>query len=79
MGKYFNRTFSVLDVMTEQDKSIDEAKTLSEFRAVMDSANFFNMRQIAINTAIIADVLDRLSTDHKDMSIDDLLKMIGDN
>lgn len=79
MGKYFNRTSSILDVLTEQDKSIDEAKTLSEIRAVMDSANYFNLRQIAINTAIIADVLDRISTDHKDMSVDDLLKMIGDN
>ena len=79
MGKYFNRTSSILDVMTEQDKSIDEAKTLSEIHAFMDSANYFNLRQIAINTAIIADVLDRISTDRKDMSIDDLLKMIGDN
>lgn len=79
MAKYLNRTASTLDVLTEQDKSIDEAKTFSEIRAVMDSANYFNLRQIAINTAIIADVLDRISTDRKDISIDDLFKILGDN
>lgn len=79
MGKYFNRTSSILNVLTDQDKSIDEAKTLSEIRAVMDSANYFNLRQIAINTAIIADVLDRICTDHKDMSVDDLIPRLGDN
>lgn len=79
MSKYFNRVSSILDVFAEQDKAMDETQTWSDVKAVLSSANYFNLRQIAINTAIIADVLDKISTDRKDMSIDDLLKMIGDN
>ena len=79
MGKYFNRLSTVIDVINEQDKAVSESKTLTEAEVAMKTANFFNLRVIAINTAIIADVLDRISTDHKDMSVDDLLKMIGDN
>lgn len=79
MAKYFNRLSSVLEVMTEQDKSMDEAMTLTDVDVTMKTANYFNLRLIAVNTAIIADVLDRISTDRTDLSIDDLLKMIGDN
>lgn len=79
MGKYFNRLSTVIDVINEQDKAISESKTITEAEVAMKTANFFNLRVIAINTAIIADVLDRISTDRKDMSVDDLLKMIGEN
>jgi len=79
MAKYFDRLSSVLDVMREQDRAVDESTTLAEVKATMETANYFNIRLLAINTAIIADVLDRISTDRTDLSIDDLLKMIGDN
>ncbi len=79
MAKYFNRLDSVLNVLVEQDKAVNESKTLRDAEIAMKTANYFNLRVIAINTAIIADVLDRISTDHKDLSVDDLLKMIGDD
>ena len=79
MAKYFDRLSSVLDVMREQDRAVDESTTLDEVKATMETANYFNIRLLAVNTAIIADVLDRISTDRTDLSIDDLLKMIGDN
>lgn len=78
MGKYFNRLSTVIDVINEQDKAITESKTLTEAKTAIETANFFNLRTIAINTAIIADVLDRISTDRKDTAIDDLIKMIED-
>ena len=79
MAKYFNRLDSVLNVLVEQDKAVNESKTFRDAEIAMKTANYFNLRVIAINTAIIADVLDRISTDHKDLSVDDLLKMIGDD
>ena len=79
MAKYFNRLSSVIDILREQDSCLDDAVTLEEVKTVLNTANFYNLRVIAINTAIIADVLDRISTDRTDLPIDDLLKIIGDN
>lgn len=78
MAKYFDRLSSVLEAMKEQDRAVDESTTLAEVKKTMETANYFNIRLLTINTAIIADVLDRISTDRTDLSIDDLIKMIGD-
>lgn len=55
----FNRVDKLIDELKDMDKAIDEACTTIQIDSAMESANHFLLRHIAINTAIIADFIDR--------------------
>ena len=55
----FNRLDKLIDELKDMDKAIDEAVTPIQIDNAMESANHFLLRHIAINTAIIADFIDR--------------------
>lgn len=56
---HFNRVDKLIDEIKDIDKVIDEAMTPVRIDSAMESANHFLLRHIAINTAIIADFIDR--------------------
>lgn len=57
--KTFNRVDQIIDVLKDMDKAMDEAITPAAIDNVLESGNHFLLRHIAINTAIIADFIDR--------------------
>lgn len=57
--KTFNRVDKLIDDIKDMDKAIDESFTPTAIDSALESANHFLLRHIAINTAIIADFIDR--------------------
>ncbi len=57
--KTFNRVEKLIDDLKDMDNAIDKAFTPTAIDNALDSANHYLLRHIAINTAIIADFIDR--------------------
>lgn len=56
---HFNRVDKIIDELKDMDRAIDEACSITVLDDTLKSANHYLLRHIAINTAIIADFIDR--------------------
>lgn len=57
---FFKRVDKLIEDLKDIDISMSEVKTKNEFNAVETASNMFLLREIALNTAIMADALDRI-------------------
>ncbi len=71
MNKYLNRIDKVLSECKEIDSAFNEAECLKDVKEVIDTGNHHMLRQIAINTAVLVDMIDRLVTDFEPISVSD--------
>lgn len=63
MSKQFNRLSKLVDELKDMDHAIMDAVNIPDAENAMTIANHHLMRHTAVNSAIIADLLDRLVTD----------------
>lgn len=57
---FFNRVNHLIDELKDMDHSMTEVKSNSDLKAIETASNMFLLREIALNTAIMADALDRI-------------------
>lgn len=57
---FFNRVDHLIDELKDMDRSMSEVKSNSDLKAIETASNMFLLREIALNTAIMADALDRI-------------------
>lgn len=56
----YHRVDKVVDLLKEIDRSVLESNDVKNIPGAIDTSNHFLLRHIAINTAIIADYIDRI-------------------
>ena len=71
MSKYLNRIDDVLTECKDIDRALDKSSCIKEALESMETGNHFLLRQIAINTAMIVDMIDRLTTDVQPVRVND--------
>ena len=71
MSKYLNRIDDVLTECKDIDRAVDKSSCMKEAQELMETGNHFLLRQIAINTAMIVDMIDRLTTDAQPVRVND--------
>lgn len=71
MSEYFNRIDKVLSECKEIDRAVDNATCMKEIDDIIQTGNHHMLRQIAINTAVLVDMVDRLVTDYEPVNVSD--------
>lgn len=71
MNKYLNRIDKVLSECREIDQAIKTAGCMKDVNDALDLGNHHMLRQIAINTAVLVDMVDRLVTDFEPVNVSD--------
>lgn len=57
---FFNRVDHLITDLQDMDLSMTNVKTAQDANEVITASKLFLLRQIALNTAIMADALDRI-------------------
>lgn len=57
----FNRVDHLIDELKDMDRCMTEIKSSVDAKAVEVASHMFLLREIALNTAIMADALDRIA------------------
>lgn len=57
---FFNRVDHLIGELKDMDRSMSGIKTEVDLKAIKTASNMFLLREIALNTAIMADALDRI-------------------
>lgn len=71
MSKYLNRYEKVMAEVKDIDRAIKESSCLQEAHEATEAGNHFMLQHIAINTAILVDMIDRLTADAVPVRVDD--------
>lgn len=57
---FFNRVDHLIGELKDMDQIMQDVKTNKDANALKTASNMFLLREIALNTAIMADALDRI-------------------
>lgn len=57
---FFNRVDHLIDELKDMDRTMSQVKSHHDLKSVETASNMFLLREIALNTAIMADALDRI-------------------
>lgn len=60
--QYFDRLSSIMDVIKDQQETLCNCSDPKQNAKTIQLANFYNLQQIAVNTALVVDMLDRFVT-----------------
>lgn len=71
MSKYLNRFEKVMSEVKDIDRAVTAAGDIKTAKDAVISGNHFMLRHIAINTAILVDMIDRLTADAVPVRVDD--------
>lgn len=71
MAKYLNRIDKVLSECKDIDREVKTAETRKDATDALEVGNHFMLREIAINTAVLVDMIDRLVTDFEPINVSD--------
>lgn len=69
--RYFNRIEKVLSECKDIDRTVDKANTIEVAKDALEQGNHFMLRQIAINTALLVDMIDRLVSEIEPINVSD--------
>lgn len=67
--KYLDRINEALREIKDIDKAVEKADCVKEQIEIINAGNHFLIRQIAINSALLVDMIDRLVTDYEPIDI----------
>lgn len=68
-NKYLDRIDKVLSECKDIDREVKIAETTKDATNALEVGNHFMLRQIAINTALLVDMIDRIVEDYKPIDI----------
>lgn len=68
---YFNRIDEALREIDDIDKSVEKADCLKGQIDIINAGNHYLIRQIAINSALLVDMIDHFVTDYDPISVSD--------
>lgn len=68
-NKYLDRIKEISCEIKDIDKSIEKADCLKEQIEIINAGNHYLLRQIAINSALLVDMIDRIVEDYEPIDI----------